>query len=128
MSSKWPWLSAKVIVAWLPKIWAQTWRRCPKKGCRRARRCLRFHRCAAVSREPYWPTAKDKRRYFDPLYAALRQIKGGPAKHDPDERDRNRADSPLKAADDAVLLDSTDMTLDQAVKAAEEIVASHLVS
>ena len=45
-----------------------------------------------------------------------------------DERDRNRADSPLKAADDAVLLDSTDMTLDQAVKAAEEIVASHLVS
>ena len=27
-----------------------------------------------------------------------------------DERDRNRADSPLKAADDAVLLDSTDMT------------------
>ena len=44
-----------------------------------------------------------------------------------DERDRNRADSPLKAADDAVLLDSTDMTLEQAVQAAEEIVASHLV-
>ncbi len=43
-----------------------------------------------------------------------------------DERDRNRADSPLKAAPDAVLLDSTDMTLDEAVKAAEAIVAAKL--
>ncbi len=43
-----------------------------------------------------------------------------------DERDRNRADSPLKAAPDAVLLDSTDMTLDEAVKAAEEIVSVKL--
>lgn len=43
-----------------------------------------------------------------------------------DERDRNRADSPLKAAPDAVLLDSTGMTLDQAVRAAEEIVESRL--
>lgn len=32
--------------------------------------------------------------------------------HARDERDRNRADSPLKAAPDAVLLDSTSMTLD----------------
>jgi len=39
-----------------------------------------------------------------------------------DERDRNRADSPLKPAADAVLLDSTNMTLDEAVKAAEKIV------
>lgn len=39
-----------------------------------------------------------------------------------DRRDRNRADSPLRAADDAVLLDSTNMTLDEVVKAAEEIV------
>src|ERR1700678_3526017 len=30
-----------------------------------------------------------------------------------DERDRNRTDSPLKAADDAVLLDSTHMTLEE---------------
>ena len=35
------------------RIWAQTWRRCPKKGCRRAGRCLRFHDCAGVSKEPY---------------------------------------------------------------------------
>lgn len=43
-----------------------------------------------------------------------------------DERDRNRADSPLKPAPDAVLLDSTHMTLDQVVEAAEKIVAARL--
>ncbi|HTB98946.1 MAG TPA: (d)CMP kinase [Terracidiphilus sp.] len=46
--------------------------------------------------------------------------------HARDERDRNRADSPLKPASDAVLLDSTNMTLDEAVKAAEDIVAARL--
>jgi cytidylate kinase len=43
-----------------------------------------------------------------------------------DQRDRNRADSPLKPAADAVLLDSTDMTLKQAVEAAEGIVSAKL--
>jgi cytidylate kinase len=43
-----------------------------------------------------------------------------------DERDRNRADSPLKPAEDAVLLDSTNMTLDEAVQAAEAIVEAKL--
>jgi cytidylate kinase len=43
-----------------------------------------------------------------------------------DERDRNRPDSPLKPAADAVLLDSTDMSLEQAVSAAEAIVAARL--
>jgi len=43
-----------------------------------------------------------------------------------DARDRNRADSPLKPAADAVLLDSTNMTLEEAVQAAEEIVAAKL--
>jgi cytidylate kinase len=46
--------------------------------------------------------------------------------HARDERDRNRSDSPLKAAPDAVLLDSTSMTLEEAVKAAEDIVAAKL--
>lgn len=46
--------------------------------------------------------------------------------HVRDERDRNRADSPLKPAADAVLLDSTNMTLDEAVKAAQDIVAARL--
>jgi cytidylate kinase len=43
-----------------------------------------------------------------------------------DERDRNRADSPLKAASDSVLLDSTHMTLEEVVQAAEAIVAAKL--
>jgi cytidylate kinase len=43
-----------------------------------------------------------------------------------DQRDRNRADSPLKAAEDAVLLDSTSMTLEEVVAAAEAIVAQKL--
>jgi cytidylate kinase len=43
-----------------------------------------------------------------------------------DARDRNRADSPLKPASDAILLDSTDMTLEEAVQEAESIVSSKL--
>ncbi len=43
-----------------------------------------------------------------------------------DERDRNRADSPLKPAPDAVILDSTNMSLEQALAAAEAIVAAKL--
>jgi len=43
-----------------------------------------------------------------------------------DERDRNRAESPLKPAADAVLLDSTNMTLQQVVDTAEAIVAARL--
>lgn len=46
--------------------------------------------------------------------------------HARDERDRNRADSPLRPATDAVLLDSTSMTLDEAVAAAESIVEKKL--
>src|SRR5208337_2364718 len=46
--------------------------------------------------------------------------------HARDNRDRNRADSPLKPAPDAVLLDSTSMTLEQAVAAAEAIVEAKL--
>lgn len=45
-----------------------------------------------------------------------------------DERDRSRADSPLRPAPDAVLVDSTGMTLEEAVRAAEEIVAGRLGS
>ncbi|HUB51000.1 MAG TPA: (d)CMP kinase [Terracidiphilus sp.] len=47
--------------------------------------------------------------------------------HARDERDRNRTDSPLKPAPDSVLLDSTNMSLDEAVAAAEAIVAERLM-
>ena len=44
-----------------------------------------------------------------------------------DERDRNRAQSPLRPASDAVILDSTTLTLDQVLEQAEQIVRSHLL-
>lgn len=43
-----------------------------------------------------------------------------------DARDRNRANSPLRPAADAVILDSTQMTLDEVLTAAEAIVRSSL--
>ncbi len=43
-----------------------------------------------------------------------------------DERDRNRTDSPLRPAPDAVLLDSTQLTLDEVLALAEVIVAKKL--
>ena len=43
-----------------------------------------------------------------------------------DQRDRNRADSPLKPAADSVLLDSTNLTLEQAVAEAVKIVDEKL--
>jgi cytidylate kinase len=52
--------------------------------------------------------------------AILRELK------DRDYRDRNRAESPLRPASDAVVLDSTAMTLDEVLVQAEEIVRSHL--
>jgi CMP/dCMP kinase len=45
-----------------------------------------------------------------------------------DERDRNRVESPLKPASDAILLDSTNLTLAQLLVEAEKIVREHLVS
>jgi CMP/dCMP kinase len=43
-----------------------------------------------------------------------------------DYRDRNRAESPLQPAPDAVILDSTALTLDEVLAQAEQIVRSHL--
>ena len=43
-----------------------------------------------------------------------------------DYRDRHRAESPLQPATDAIILDSTSMTLDEVLVRAEEIVRSHL--
>ena len=43
-----------------------------------------------------------------------------------DERDRNRKDSPLRPAEDAILLDSTHLTLDEVVARSEAIVLRKL--
>jgi cytidylate kinase len=51
--------------------------------------------------------------------AVIRELK------ERDARDRNRAESPLRAAADAVVLDSTAMSLDEVLAAAEAIVRTH---
>src|SRR5665213_2302465 len=43
-----------------------------------------------------------------------------------DARDRNRLESPLRPAEDAVILDSTAMSLDEVLAAAEAIVRNHV--
>ena len=45
-----------------------------------------------------------------------------------DYRDRHRAESPLQPAADAVILDSTAMTLEEVLAQADQIVTSHLVT
>ena len=52
--------------------------------------------------------------------AVIRELK------ERDYRDRHRAESPLQPAADAVILDSTSMTLEEVLARAEEIVRSHL--
>jgi cytidylate kinase len=54
--------------------------------------------------------------------AVIRELK------ERDERDRNRAESPLRPAVDAVVLDSTRMSLDEVLAAAEAVVLAHIGS
>ncbi|HEU5341137.1 (d)CMP kinase [Edaphobacter sp.] len=64
------------------------------------------------------PTAVERQRQA--REAVVREMK------ERDERDRNRAESPLRPASDAVVLDSTALTLDEVLGQAEQIVRSHL--
>ena len=52
--------------------------------------------------------------------AVIRELK------ERDDRDRNRADSPLKPAEDAVILDSTGLTLEDVLARAEAIVQARI--
>jgi cytidylate kinase len=54
--------------------------------------------------------------------AVIRELK------ERDYRDRHRVESPLQPAVDAVILDSTSMTLDEVLARAEEIVRTHLAA
>ncbi len=74
------------------------------------------------------PEVRARRRY-DEIVAA-----GGKADYEAivadvktrDDRDMNRADSPLKPADDAVLLDTSEMSIEAAFQAAKRIVDAAL--
>lgn len=66
------------------------------------------------------PEVRGNRRFYqnpaEPSAAVLAEMRAR------DERDRSRPISPLVPAKDAILIDSTNMTLDQVIERAEEIV------
>ena len=75
------------------------------------------------------PEKRGERRYeqtrstevvVQPPTAVLDEIR------DRDRRDRTRADSPLRPAPDAVLIDSTNLTLEQVIEQAAALVARYL--
>ena len=74
------------------------------------------------------PEVRGNRRYRQggPAQAAVTEAAIIDELKERDARDRNRAESPLRAAEDAVILDSTAMSLEQVLAAAEEIVRTHL--
>jgi CMP/dCMP kinase len=73
------------------------------------------------------PEARGERRYEQSgktvaAEAVLKEIR------ERDARDRNRAQSPLKPAPDAVVIDSTYLTLEEVVSKAESLVTARLAS
>jgi CMP/dCMP kinase len=75
------------------------------------------------------PEVRGLRRYDQLAPAAAAEVQPEEVVRelrDRDERDRNRADSPLKPAEDAILLDSTHMSLEEVVEKAEAIVTEKL--
>lgn len=76
------------------------------------------------------PEARSQRRYeqVNGEGAGATQVRATIARElrERDERDRNRADSPLKPAVDAILIDSTRMTLEEVLIFIESQVRDHL--
>jgi len=75
------------------------------------------------------PDARSQRRFEQTNGdGAPTQVRAAVARElrERDERDRNRADSPLKAAPDAIVIDSTNMTLEQVLIFIEDQVRAHL--
>jgi cytidylate kinase len=71
------------------------------------------------------PETRGERRYEQsgkatPPEAILKEIR------ERDQRDRNREQSPLKPAPDAVVIDSTDLTLEEVVSKVQELVTARL--
>ena len=74
------------------------------------------------------PEVRGNRRYKQnvPADAPVTEAAVIAEMKDRDDRDRNRVESPLRPASDAVIIDSTALTLDQVLNRAEEIVTTHL--
>ena len=86
------------------------------RGNRRFRQAIATDR-RSVPRDNPTETEEERRLAEQALVAELRER---------DHRDRTRAESPLQPAADAVILDSTAMTFNEMLAAAEQIVRSHL--
>lgn len=85
----------------------------------------RRYRQVMIPRDPDGPTTKSSQ--VRPTQEQLaEQNKIVQELKERDERDRNRAESPLRPAPDAVIVDSTSLTLNQVLEKAEEIVREHL--
>jgi cytidylate kinase len=87
------------------------------RGNRRFRQAVPIEHARPHSQAVDSQTAEEQRAAEQAIIADLKER---------DHRDRTRAQSPLQPAEDAVILDSTAMSLDQVLAAAEEIVRSHL--
>jgi cytidylate kinase len=78
------------------------------------------------------PEKRSERRYSQTVEAAPDAAETSRAvlkeMHERDERDRNRADSPLRPATDAIIIDSTELSLDEVIAKAEAIVIERLAS
>ncbi len=76
------------------------------------------------------PESRSERRYTQNAESESQQTSHAILKEmrERDERDRNRADSPLRPAADAIIIDSTELTLDEVIAKAEAIVAARLAT
>jgi cytidylate kinase len=74
------------------------------------------------------PEKRSERRYTQTASSTTEQTSHTVLKemHERDERDRNRADSPLRPAADAIIIDSTELTLEEVIAKAEAIVTARL--
>ena len=72
------------------------------------------------------PEVRGSRRFLQNAAPAAQEAAVIKELHARDERDRTRANSPLVAASDAVTIDSTQLTLDQVVEQAVEIIDAKL--
>ncbi|MBT9332157.1 (d)CMP kinase [Paracidobacterium acidisoli] len=72
------------------------------------------------------PEARSQRRYEQTPAAAENRGTISQELRERDERDRNRAQSPLRPAPDAVTIDSTDLSLEEVLRRIESIVKARL--
>jgi cytidylate kinase len=74
------------------------------------------------------PEARSQRRYEQTPAAAENRAVITQELRERDERDRNRAQSPLRPASDAVMIDSTDLSLEEVLRRIESIVTARLAA